>query len=768
MKKKLSLFLTLVMALGSANIVSAKEFTDTTNSWASEAIDRWSDSEVVGGYEDGSFKPQNNITRAEFLSMLDKLMQYQTIAENTTTDMTGSEWYAESVLKNIAAGNVENTTGDVNASEKVTRSEVAVTLCKALDIQPVEGNTTFADDSSISAESKGYVKALQEKGFISGRSNNTFDGDAYITRAEVVSMFDKVIQAMYTEAGTYTENVDGNVVINTEDVVLQNTVISGDLIVAAGVGEGDLTLENVTVEGDVIVEGGGSHSVKFTKGSKAKRVKMQKNSKETVRLYVDKDSAVSTVVTDSTAPVLVEGEGTIESVIVDGNNTVTIAENTEVGTLEVVDGATVVNNGEIGEVVIVEDAGETVIEGTGSIKVVNCRNDKATFRNNIEKLIIHNPNAQITISDLVKAILDSFGRDFSDKVHHEKSDNKDKDKDKDKNKYDDDDDDDNDGRAPKIVNVKVAYTSSSAVTVRFNSNERGTVDYEFLVNGEVDSKNSLYDQPLKTGLNVITLGNLSSTVNYTLKITATDADGNSSVRTIEISGKNAFKLSVDYLGRETNTAYVRVVAKENAEIYYFAEKKTSDSAVTVVNTSGSAVNVAPEYVVANGDVVKLSSSTNYAVLPIEVEEGVEYTVYVVVNSGDTISSVYAVDVEAYSNDTTAPELVEFNITSVYSNSVSYKYSFSEMSRIYTIITTDAGKEAITETVLADPNAIKDYATTNQSTSDVRVAVNSAIQSSNTSRSGFASDTNYTIYMVAEDYAGNMSEVYINEFKTLVK
>ncbi len=767
MKKKLSLFLTLVMALGSTNVVSAKEFTDTTNSWASEAIDRWSDYEVVGGYEDGSFKPQNDITRAEFLAMLDKVMQYQTVAENTTTDMTGSEWYAESVLKNIAAGNVENTTGDVNASEKVTRSEVAVILCKALDIEPVEGNTTFADDSNIPAESKGYVKALQEKGFISGRTNNEFDGDANITRAEVVSMFDKVIQAMYTEAGTYTENTNGNVVINTNDVVLKDTTITGDLIVAAGVGEGDLTLDNVTVEGDIIVEGGGSHSVKLTKGSKAKKVKMQKNSKETVRLYVDQDSQVTTVVTDSEAPVLVEGEGTIESVIVDGNNTVTIAEGTEVGTLEVVDGATVVNNGEIGEVVIVEDAGETVIEGTGSIKVVNCRNDKATFKNNIEKLIIHNPNAQIIVSDLVKAIVDSFGKDFSDKVEVEKSDNKDKDNDTDKEKNDnDDDDDDNDGRAPKIVNVKVAYTSSSAVTVRFNSNERGTVDYELLVNDEVDGGSSLYDQPLKTGLNVITLDNLSSTVNYTLKITATDADGNSSVTTTQISGKNAFNLSVDYLGREANTAYVRVVAKENADIYYLAEKKTSDSAVNVENTSGSAVvvDVAPEYIVANGERLTLASNTNYAVLPISVEDGVEYTVYVVVNSNDTISNVLAVDIEATSNDTTAPELVAFNIESVYSHSVAYTYSFSETARIYTITATDAGKETIT----VEPNAIKDYVTTNESTSDVRVSYNSAIKNSNTSRSGLVADTNYTMFMVAEDYAGNMSEVYINEFTTLAK
>ncbi len=791
MKRKLSLFLAVAMAFSSTTVVSAKDFNDTSKSWASEAIDRWSDNGVLGGYTDGSFKPQSNITRAEFLSIVDKIMQYQTTGSNTFSDMTGSEWYANSVLNNAAAGNI-GTSGTINAKEYITRGEVATILCKALEINPVEGVTIFADDSSISADAKGYINALQNKGFVSGREGNKFDANAPITRAEIASILDKVIKSMYTKAGTYTGNIAGNVVINSKDVVLKDTTIEGDLFVAAGVGEGDLTLENVTVTGDVIVEGGGAHSVKFTRGSKAKKVKMQKNSKERVRLFVDKDAVVGTVVTDSTAPVLVEGEGTIETVIVNGENEIIVGENTTVGTLEVNGGGTITNNGEIGEVVVNEDAGETTIEGTGTIEVVNCKNDKSTFLSKIEKLIVHNPNAQITISDLVKAILDQLGKDFSDKVHFEKSDNADKDKDKDKNKDDDknddkndnkwfDDDDDDDDWAPHIVNVKVDTTTSGAVVVTYNSNQRGTVDYEFMVDDVVKTDVSLYEQTLTTGKNTAIFENLDSTETYTLRITAKNSRGEKRTTSTTIIGNDYIKeldFTAKYLGRSAETASVRVinVADINTEVYYLVTPKaTSGSAVIVEATSDSEVNVEDETtsgsavtvedVLANGTSKPFTKGSNYTVLEIPVLDKNAYDVYIVVKNDFGTSKVKTVIIPESSTDTVVPTLTSFNFSSVKGTSVEYKYSLSETAKVYTVIASDSAKANVpTET-----DAIKKLVMSSTgNTSDMVLSYNSTILNATTTRSNLKTNTNYTIFMVAEDYAGNTSIIYTKEFKTLAQ
>ncbi len=765
MKRKLSLFLAVAMAFSSTTVVSAKDFKDTTKSWASGAIDRWSDNGVLNGYTDGSFKPQSNITRAEFLATIDKIMQYQTKGENTFSDMTGTEWYANSVLNNAAAGNVD-ASGIISANQNITRGEVAIILCKALEISPVEGATTFVDDSAISADAKGYIKALQNKGFVSGRQGNKFDANAQITRAEVASILDKVIKALYTKAGTYTGNVAGNVVINTKDVVLKDTTITGDLLVAAGVGEGDLTLENVTVTGDIIVEGGGSHSVKLTGKSKAHKVKMQKNSKETVRLFVDKNAVVDAVTTDSTAPVLLEGEGTIETVVAEGSNTVTVAENTEVGTLEVVDGGTINNNGTIGEVVVNENAGETTIEGTGSIKVVNCKNAKATFKIIIEKLILHNPDAKVIISDLVKSIMDRAGKDIKDKVTVEKP----------NNKHDNDNDD---KKWINIVNVRTETTTSSAVILTYNSNTRGTVNYEFMVDGVVKTDVSLYDQTLTTGKNTFTFENLDPTEKYTLKITAKSTRGSSRTVTTVIYGKDYIKeldFTARYLGRNGQNATVQVLNVENSTVYYLAVPKatsdsavivdtTSNSAVVVENTSGSAVTV--EDVLANGTSKQVPENSNYLVLEIPVLNKEEYDVYLVITNSYGTSKVKTVSIKADSvenADAIVPELKSFQFTEITSTSVAYTYSLSETSRVYTVIVSDSAKA----NVVAEPEAIKKLATSGTSTKDMIVSYNASISNSNSSRSGLTADTSYTMYMVAEDYAGNTSTVYTKEFKTLAK
>lgn len=74
------------------------------------------------------------------------------------------------------------------------------------------------------------------------------------------------VQATYDAAGTYgpasgTTTISGNVVISAKDVILQNTTIQGDLMLAESIGDGNVELKNVTVTGNTIVFGGGPNSI---------------------------------------------------------------------------------------------------------------------------------------------------------------------------------------------------------------------------------------------------------------------------------------------------------------------------------------------------------------------------------------------------------------------------------------------------------------------------------------------------------------------------
>ncbi len=77
----------------------------------------------------------------------------------------------------------------------------------------------------------------------------------------MVKILDNTIKGLYNVAGEKTEDVKGTVVINTPNVNLKDMTITGDLIIAEGVGEGDVKLDNVKIKGDTIIRGGGIEKV---------------------------------------------------------------------------------------------------------------------------------------------------------------------------------------------------------------------------------------------------------------------------------------------------------------------------------------------------------------------------------------------------------------------------------------------------------------------------------------------------------------------------
>ncbi len=705
MRKKLSLFMAFALTLASTNSVYAGDFTDTTGHWAQNSISEWADYGVVGGYEDGTFKPADQITRAEVSALIDKVMRYQEVASNTFADLNGSEWYATSILKNVEAGNMKGyTDGTVGADRSVTRQEVAAMLCSAFDIEPMAGNTSFADDSSIPEWSKGSIKSLQTLGYVNGRSGNLFAPKEAITRAEVVAMLDNIVTDLYNKAGTYENVSTGNVVINTPDVVLENTKIIGDLYVAAGVGDGDLTLENVEVTGEVIVEGGGTNSVKFTKGSRAGGVKVQKHSSRGVRIFIDEKSSVSHVETAGTADVKLEGQGDFGTVSVNGTNNVEIAEGTNVDVVEINGGGTLTNNGTIIEIIVSENAINVTINGTGIVESLFANNSELTLDLNVIKVVLGNNSIKITISDKVKNVFDKDGKDAKDRVTVIGRD-KDSDKDSDKNSTDSTtskDDDDSDSE---------------------------------------NDNNSGYD-----------LGN-----------------------SFAIDG--TFDPIVTYLGRSDTLATVKVVDanKTNAfKVYYLVTTGsaiTTGSAVTTsgsaINTSGSAVTIAD--VLKTGNHFTVSASSNYGIIEIPVAPGQEYTVHVVLRKGHSISELQTVGIDN-GTDTTAPEFESFELISVEPTgttldkySVKYKYSLTESCNIYTAY---VGGDFASEVTDLTPAELKDYVQNVEKLSGQRMTnVLKGAKSSTTTYGVFYGDYDYTIAMVAEDMAGNLSDVHLEEFTT---
>lgn len=297
MKRKTKRALSMVLASSMMLSVSSytafgASFRDTTGHWAENQVNIWSDYGVINGY-DGLFRPDDSITRGEMAVIMDKVMKYQVSAENTFNDLD-KNFYTESILKANQAGIMRGSDGAVRPKDNITREEASVLICQAFGIDPVEESTSkFNDSDQVSSWAAGYVNALSQKGYISGKGNNNFDPKGNITRGEAVTMFNNIVKGFYHQAGTYTQNITGNVVVNTPDTTLKDMSVTGDIFITEGVGDGDLTLENV-VASNVVVRGGGVNSIKIKGNSQIGNIRVEKKDSD-VRVAVDGTAKVDSV-----------------------------------------------------------------------------------------------------------------------------------------------------------------------------------------------------------------------------------------------------------------------------------------------------------------------------------------------------------------------------------------------------------------------------------------------------------------------------------------
>lgn len=153
---------------------------------------------IDGYNENGEtlFKPDNNITRAEvtkILSTLDSDFNDSIEYENIFPDVDGSAWYRNYV--NFAAGKGYISgydDGSCKAENMITRAEFAVMVSRYMGIEPVYGDNKFTDISDYTWCS-GYINAMAELGIVNGYYDNDFRPGNKITRAEAVAVINRAI-----------------------------------------------------------------------------------------------------------------------------------------------------------------------------------------------------------------------------------------------------------------------------------------------------------------------------------------------------------------------------------------------------------------------------------------------------------------------------------------------------------------------------------------------------------------------------------------------
>jgi hypothetical protein len=248
---------------GKAAAVQVHNYQDTAAHWSHAAVETWSNYGVIQGYEDGSFKPDQEVTRGEFAAMLQNISRYVEPGNNTFSDVTSGDWFYEAVTKLQAAGIMEGSGGKANPRESVTRQEAAVLLARAFELNQTGNSAAFTDKAELAPWATAAVGELAKRSVLKGFPDGSFKPQATLTRAEATALFNQLLAQLYSKPGTYTGDINGSVLVNTADVTLKGMTISGDLYIAQGVGEGEIHLDGVTISGKVYVQGGGEHSILF-------------------------------------------------------------------------------------------------------------------------------------------------------------------------------------------------------------------------------------------------------------------------------------------------------------------------------------------------------------------------------------------------------------------------------------------------------------------------------------------------------------------------
>jgi len=187
------------MGGGAGSETGTSTFSDIASHWAKSAIEDVAAAGIISGYGDGTVKPQNNASRAEFTTMIVRLLNLKGMATSDFTDVNTDAWYAEAISVAVANGLVNGQgSGKFSPNATITREEAMVMAYNALvklnvlDEADASALSKYADNGSVSSWAKDAAAILVKTGIISG-SDGKLNPKANITRAEICVIIEKIM-----------------------------------------------------------------------------------------------------------------------------------------------------------------------------------------------------------------------------------------------------------------------------------------------------------------------------------------------------------------------------------------------------------------------------------------------------------------------------------------------------------------------------------------------------------------------------------------------
>gem|GEM_PF-2718236 len=176
-------------------------FNDIENHWAKQSIENMSKAGIVKGFDDGGFKPDKEVTRAEFIEMFLRVLKPEKTDNSIPTfaDVYPQDWYYKSIETAVKNGYVAGADlGMFLPNDDVTHEQIVTIISRLLkqkNINIKNDNETYKFNE-ISDWAKGAATVCLENGIISLDGNGAFVPKKAATRAEALVILEKLLKKL--------------------------------------------------------------------------------------------------------------------------------------------------------------------------------------------------------------------------------------------------------------------------------------------------------------------------------------------------------------------------------------------------------------------------------------------------------------------------------------------------------------------------------------------------------------------------------------------
>ncbi len=168
-------------------------FSDLEGHWAKSNILVMHERGIINGFTDGTFRPENNVTRAEFVKMLVAALKLEIGGAVQFDDVLPEDWHYAYIATAYNRGIVTGVGTGFNPDGAITRQDASVIVYRAIMAGAEDTGVTFNDEDVIADYAKAAVAALSAKGIILG-SDGFFNPTNNMTRAEAATIIQRILQ----------------------------------------------------------------------------------------------------------------------------------------------------------------------------------------------------------------------------------------------------------------------------------------------------------------------------------------------------------------------------------------------------------------------------------------------------------------------------------------------------------------------------------------------------------------------------------------------